>query len=591
MNIRRDILWRVYLVYTLVSLCALLVIWQIFRVQVISGPHWRTLADSLSTRFVRVAANRGNIYSDDGSLLATSLPEYDLRLDAAVMAADPETFNEKADSLATCLSALFKDKSRAEYQRVLRQAMHKKDRYYLLKSKVPYDKLQLIKSFPFFDLGQYHSGLIPVQQNKRIKPFGALAYRTIGYYTETVRPVGLEGAFREDIKGVDGKQLVERATGGIWLPVNPEAEESPEDGKDIISTININIQDVAQNSLSYYLAKNNASHGCVIVMEVSTGEIKAISNLTRSEDGSYQEKFNYAIGEATEPGSTFKLASYMVALSAGKLDTGTHVDVTGGTTKLYGHQIRDSEQGDHVLTVKQAFERSSNVAAAVLINNAYKKEPEAFTSAVMKLGLGTKLQLQIPGEALPRIKSPESRDWVPLSLPQMAYGYEIKVTPLQLLTFYNAVANEGKMISPLFVREIDLSGKPVRRFTARTINEHICSPLVLGKVRSMLEGVVSEGTAKSMRNDLYTIAGKTGTAQIAQGSGGYNVGGVKYQASFCGYFPASHPRYSMIIVMNNPSGGQYYAAQVATPVFLEIANKIYSTRMDMQNAYAVIDRR
>ena len=591
MNIRTDILWRVYLVYAIIFVCAFGVVFKLCKIQLVDGKKWTAMADSLSTRYMNIVANRGNIYADDGSLLATSLPEYELRLDAGVMADDPDLFHEKVDSLSACLAGVFHDRTATDYKRLLQKVCARKDRYVLLMNKVSYDKLKLIKTFPIFNQGQYHSGLIAIQLNKRIKPFGDLAQRTIGYYTKTVQPVGLEGAYREFLAGKDGKQLVERVAGGIWLPLRDEAEITPVDGSDIVSTINVNIQDVAQNSLLKYMSIHNAEHGCVVVMEVKTGEIKAIANLTRNASGKYDEKFNYAFGEAAEPGSTFKLASYMVALDDHKLDTNTLVNVNGGITKLYNHIIRDAEAGDHQITVKQAFEKSSNVAVATLINDRYKNEPARFTAGLYRLGLNQRLNLQVPGEARPRIKTPKSGDWSKLSLPQMAYGYEVVLTPMQMLTLYNGVANDGKIIAPLLVKEIDRLGKPVRQFESRVINPKMCSGSTLRKVRSMLEGVVLEGTAKSMHNKLYSIAGKTGTAQIAQGAAGYNVGGVKYQSSFCGYFPADRPRYSMIIVMNNPTGGQYYAAQVAGPVFLDIANKIYSTQLDMHQAYAVVAKK
>ena len=577
--------------YAIVAMCALAVVWQLCKIQLLEGHKWKAMADSLSIRYTNIAANRGNIYSDDGSLLATSLPEYELRLDAEVLSHNPDLLNAKIDSLSKCLATLFHEHSSSQYKHLLQTACRKNERYFLLGNKVSYPQLMQVKTFPIFNLGRYKSGLIAIQLNKRIKPFGNLAQRTIGYYTQTVQPVGLEGAYRNYLQGKDGKQLVELVAGGVWLPLHDEAELSPVDGNDIISTINVNIQDVAQNSLFHYMNLHNAEHGCVIVMEVASGEIKAIANLTRTSPGCYEEKYNYAIGEAAEPGSTFKLATYMVALDDHKLDTNTLVNVHGGTITLFNHQIRDAERGDQMLTVKQAFEKSSNVAAATLINNAYLNDPSRFTTGLMKLDLNKRLGLQIPGEAWPRIKTPSSADWSKLSLPQMAYGYEVALTPLQMLTLYNGVANNGKMIAPLFVKEIDHLGKPLKQFEGRIINPSMCKESTLRKIRKMLEGVVLEGTAKSMQNKLYTIAGKTGTAQIAQGKAGYNVGGVKYQASFCGYFPAEHPRYSMIIVMNDPTGGQYYAAEVAGPVFLDIANKIYSSQLDMHDAYAVVTQK
>ena len=322
----------------------------------------------------------------------------------------------------------------------------------------------------------------------------------------------------------------------------------------------------------------------LLVMEVATGEIKAIANFTRNKDGVYQEKLNYAISNAADPGSTFKLASYMTLFEQHKIDTNTIIDVQGGKYKVpKGPMITDAELGNDLMTAKKAFEGSSNVAAARFVYNAYNNNPKEFTDALYSYHLNEKLNLQIPGEGEPVVKNPKSRSWNKYyTLPEMAYGYEMKITPLQMLTFYNAVANNGKMIAPLLVKEIRRMGNTVEQFQARVINEKVCSDATLGKVKSMLEGVVTEGTAKSViKNKLYTVAGKTGTAQIANGSTGYGVNKT-YQASFCGYFPADHPKYSMIVVINHPTTkGIYLAAYVAGPVFRKIADKIYSSTLEI----------
>src|SRR5690606_30733103 len=363
MNIRTDIILRVYLAFGLIVLFAFAVLFKLFHVQFSEGDKWRAMADSLSTKFINVEAVRGNIYSVDGSLLATSVPEYDLRMDFLAGGIEKdEVFYEKVDSLAQKLSSYFKDKSSREYSRILRKARRDGERYFLIKRDVSHQQLTDIKQFPIFNMGRYRGGLIAVQKNKRIRPFSTLAARTIGYKNPNVQPVGLEGAYSEYIDGESGKRLMQRIAGGVWMPVNRDIEIAPKEGADIISTVDINLQDVAQNALEKQLIASNADHGCVILMEVKTGEIRAIANYTKVEEGVYREKFNYAIAESAEPGSTFKLASYLVGLDDGKFDLNDLVDTEDGRYKIYRNTIRDSHEGGGVMTVKQAFEESSNVA-------------------------------------------------------------------------------------------------------------------------------------------------------------------------------------------------------------------------------------
>jgi len=584
MNIRTDILLRVYIAFGLILLLAFAVLYKLYTVQFVQGNKWKGMADSLSTRFVNVEAVRGNIYSVDGSLLATSVPEYEIRMDMLAGGIEKdEDFYEKVDSLATKLSAFFGDKSSARYSEMLRDARHDKERYLLLKRNITHQELNEIRKFPILSMG-YQGGLIALEKNKRILPFSSLAARTIGYKNENVQPVGLEGAYGEYINGENGKRLMQRIAGGIWMPVNQDIEIAPIDGADIISTIDINMQDVAQNALRKQLIISDADHGCVILMEVATGEIRAIANFTKSDEGVYQEKFNYAISESLDPGSTFKLASYLALLEDKKVDTNTVVQTGDGSFMVYNKIIKESHEGFGNITVKKAFEQSSNVAAAKLVYYNYKDNPSQFTDRLYSVQLNEKLGLQIPGESTPVIKNPKNRSWSGLTLPQMAYGYEMQITPLQMLSFYNAIANNGKKVAPLFVREIRRLGNTVENFQARVINEKVCSDETLGKLRKMLEGVVEEGTGKDViKNPLYKVAGKTGTAQVADGASGYKSKKA-YQASFCGYFPADNPKYSMIVVLNNPKKGSYYAALVAGPVFREIADKLYASDIHMYDS-------
>jgi len=583
MNIRANILLRVYLAFGLIVLFALAVFLRLGQVQFVQGHKWRAMADSLSTRYVNVEATRGNIYSNDGSLLATSVPEYELRMDMfAGGIQDDKVFNEKVDSLAMKLSHFFQDKTPKEYARYLRTARQDSARYLLIHRKVGYSDLKTIRTFPLFNVGRYTGGLIAVQKNKRILPFKALAARTIGYKNENVKNgVGLEGAYKEYINGETGKRLMQRIAGGVYIPVNEEAEVAPKDGADIISTIDINMQDLAQSALEKQLIKCQADHGAVIVMEVATGEVRAVANFSKVSEGVYKEQFNYAIAGNQDPGSTFKLASYMALLEDKLVDTGTLVGT--GTYQIPGHTIKDSHGSIGTVTVKKAFEQSSNAAVAYLVNNRYKEDQSKFTDHLYDWHLNEKMVLQIPGEAQPVVKSPKNKSWSKtMTLPQMAYGYEMQLTPLKMLSFYNAVANNGKYIAPIFVKEIRRLGNPIEQFKARVINPKICSDVTLSKIKNMLEGVVIEGSGKRfVYNPLYPIAGKTGTAQVADANKGYKAN-KQYQASFVGYFPADKPKYSMIVVINDPKG-DYYGASVSGPVFREVADRIYASDMQMYN--------
>jgi cell division protein FtsI (penicillin-binding protein 3) len=588
MSIRTNILLRVYIAFGLILLLAAAVVIQLYKLQYVQGKKWRDMSSKISTRYQTVPAARGNIFSVNMNLLATSVPEYELHMDMfAGGIADDDIFNEKVDSLALRLSQLYPDKSERDYSRMLREARKDGSRYELVRRKVTFQELKQIRKFPIFNMGKYKGGLIIVEENKRVLPFRSLAARTIGYKNENVKnAVGLEGAYATYINGESGKRLMQRLAGNIWMPVNNGEEEiAPKDGADIISTIDENYQDVAQDALKKQLIKNQADHGCVVLMEVSTGEIRAIANFSRTKEGDYKEKLNYAISDAADPGSTFKLATYMTLLDQHKVDTNTIVNAEGGKYKFAnGPTITDTEHDNYGITVKKALEESSNVAAAKLVFQHYNNNPSEYTDKLYSYHLNERLGLQIPGEANPVVKNPKSRSWNKYyTLPEMAYGYEMKITPLQMLALYNAVANNGKMIAPIFVREIRRMGNTVEQFHARVINEKVCSDETLGKIKSMLEGVVTEGTGKNViKNSLYTVAGKTGTAQIANGAAGY--GAKTYQASFCGYFPANHPKYAMIVVINHPTQGDYLAAKVAGPVFREIADRVYSSDLEMNQA-------
>ena len=591
MSIRANILLRVYIAFGLILLLAGAVIVQLYRLQYTQGKKWRAMAQTHSTQYQTIEATRGNIYAADGSLLATSVPEYELHMDLlAGGIADDKVFEEKVDSLALKLSQFFHDKTPREYARMLREARNDSSRYQLIRRKVSYEDLAEIRKFPIFNMGKIRGGLIATAQNKRVLPYETLAARTIGYKNDNVKnAVGLEGAYASYIDGENGKRLVQRMPGNVWIPVNNGQEDiAPRDGADIISTIDVNFQDVAEKALKDQLIQTKADHGCVVLMEVATGEIKAIANFTKTGEGEYQEKYNYAISEAGDPGSTFKLATYMTLFDQHKIDTNSTIDADGGKFKVpKGPTITDVEHND-VMTAKQAFEESSNVAAAKFVYQHYNDNPWEFTDKLYSYHLNDKLNLQINGEGTPIVKNPKSHTWNKYyTLPEMAYGYEMKITPLQMLAFYNSVPNNGKMIAPILVKEIRRLGNTVVQFQARTINEKVCSDATLGKMKALLEGVVKEGTGKTLfKGSLFPVAGKTGTAQIANRNTGYGVTKT-YQASFCGYFPANHPKYSMIVVINHPTAGEYLAALVAGPVFKSIADRVYASDLQVSHAPAI----
>lgn len=589
MNIRKSILVRVYLAFGLMVFGALAVFAKLLHLQYVDGDKWKNIADSLTIQERVVEATRGNIYSVDGSLLATSVPEYEIRFDAmSIPTEHSDVFNNKVDSLASKLASFFKDKSARQYLVILKEARNKKQRYVLLKRAVSHQDLKVLKTFPLFKnfkVGKrrYPSSLVAVRQNKRILPFANLAARTIGYKNDEFR-VGLEGAYGDYIEGKSGAQMMQRIAGGVWVPLSREVEVAPVDGSDIISTIDVNMQDMAQRALGKQMKISNADEGCVILMEVQTGQIRAIANFTKDKDGEYREKFNYAIAQRADPGSTFKLASFLAALDDGYVDTTTRIDIGNGTYKVPSHTIRDSHAPKKsIISVKEAFQESSNVAITKMINQHYGSNPSKYTSKLHSWGLHEPLHLQIPGEGIPVVKTPESKSWSKLSLVQMAYGYELLLTPLQTLTLFNGVANNGKLIAPLFVKEIRHLGNTVERFEARVINKQMASPEAISKMRGLLEGVMNNGTGRRLRSPLYTSGGKTGTAQMADDSRGY--GARRYQSSFAGYFPAENPRYSMIVVIRNPRNG-YYGGSVAGPVFKELADMVYANDLKLHGTFA-----
>lgn len=560
---------------------ALLILGQIIKIQIFEGDMWKQRADSLTLSMVNISASRGNIFSSDGRLMSTSIPIYDIRMDTRAGGLTHEIFNSGVDSLSLCLSQLFKDRNPAEYRQAIRQARSRGERYFLVHRNVNYTDLQKLKTFPLFKMGRYKGGLRIDQREIRELPFRMLAARTIGSMRD-VKPVGIEASFNDDLKGVGGKRLMQKISGNIWMPVSDKDVVEPKDGNDIVTTIDINIQDVAENSLEEHLRKHNADHGCAILMEVATGEVKAIANLSRTKDGNYIEDFNYAIREASETGSTMKLASLLAAMDDNLIEPNDTVFVGNGEHNYFGQLMKDSHAPKSSrLSIQQAFETSSNVGVSMVIWSAYAKKPQKFIDKIKSFGLGSALGLEIEGEGDPMIKNTTDKSWSAVSLPWISIGYESKLTPLQVLTFYNSVANNGRVVKPRFVKEIRNHGRLITEFPTIIMRDSIASQDALLKARKMMEGVVQNGTASCLKSSAYKIAGKTGTAQIASSKYGYQKEHRAYLASFVGYFPADAPKYSCMVVVNSPSNDVYFGGAVAAPIFKEIADKVYSNRLEL----------
>ena len=582
MAVRDEIVWRSGVVYFAIALIAAALLIRILILQYVQHGKWAAMSEKYVFKTAEMPANRGDILATDGRLLASSVPYYTIYMDTRSTGMSGNTWSNGINGLSEGLSRLLGERSAAGWKQLITDARRKGDRYFLIKRKVDYETLKRLKSLPIFREGQYKGGMVTQVENMRILPNYGLAARTIGYLNQGSNgtEVGIEGAFDKDLAGKNGVAVEQRLTGGDWITVEGANSVESRDGNDVKTTLDIDLQDVATTALLNQLRKNNADHGCAVLMEVATGDIKAIANLELGDDGDYHETYNYAIAESTEPGSTFKLPSLMAAIEDGVIDTGDIVDTGTGSVKFYNKIIRDTkEEGYGKLTVKQVFEKSSNVGTSKLIYDHYKDRPKDFVNRLYAMRLNEKLNLQIKGEGTPLIRYPGDKLWSGLSLPMMSHGYEVQLTPLQILTFYNGVANDGRMMRPRFVTGILRNGNVIKSYDPEVIINSLASRSTIRKAKKMMEGVVEHGTATNLKNANYKIAGKTGTAQIARGKSGYRQGvRMSYQASFVGYFPAENPIYSCIVVVNSPSNGVYYGNIVAGTVFKEISDRVYATR-------------
>ncbi len=583
MDRKKYIVLRFGILYIILFVIAVFVVVSIFKLQFVRGAELKEKIEELKSIKKEIVANRGNILAEDGRELACSVPSYRIHMDMLAGGLTDDVFYKDVTRLAGQLSKFYKDASTATYSRQLIKARKDGKRYFLINSrKVSYTELQKIKQFPIFRLGKNRGGFVEEQFDNREKPFGILASRTIGSIygdREMGGKAGLEKAYEKELRGVNGTGTLTKIA-GRWI----NREEVPSvDGKDIVTTIDVELQDITENALLRQLKMQDARYGVAVLMEVQTGEVKAIANLVRSKPGKYIESYNFAIGDATEPGSTFKLVSMIIALEDGVVKLTDSIDAGSGRYRYFDRTMTDSHHGGFgKITVREAFEKSSNIGISRIISDNYKNEPAKFVDRVYSMGINETLGLDIPGEGKPVFRYPGEKYWSGVSLPWMSIGYEVQMTPLQILTFYNAIANNGVKVKPMFVKAILDHGEVVKTFEPQVLNHSICSKSTVEKVHDLLKGVVERGTATNIKSNKYKIAGKTGTAQIAYGTSGYHKNEIEYQGTFVGYFPADKPVYSCIVVVNAPSRDVYYANVVAGTVFKGISDRVYAQSFDRQ---------
>ena len=578
MSHKKELLSRAYIVLGGLSLFAMLLLGGTMKIGVIDADVWRERGDSSKLKFIDIEPDRGNILSEDGHLLATSVPLFDLHMDLQSEAMTDVIFNRHLDSLAYCLSKyVYSGQSPSSVKRKLIRRREAGDRYFLIKRNATYEDLTRIKKFPLIRLGKYTGGLIEERKSKRLKPFREIASRTIGLSRKNAQSIGLEGSFDDYLQGAAGKKLMQKVGNRVWVPVNDLSEIQPEKGKDIVTTLNMRIQDIAHTSLKNSLIEHEADFGAAVIMEVKTGAIKAMVNLDRGKNGSYWEAFNHAIGDATEPGSTFKLASMMALLEDGFIDIYDSVNINHGRAMFGRFKMKDAEWREWTnISIKHAFEISSNVGVAKLVDAKYGKtrKGDQYIKRLKQFGLSQKTNIEILGEATPNIKEAYSKDWnTVMTLPWMSHGYELTIAPIQTLAFYNAVANGGKRMKPFVVKEVKSAGQVLKTFHPQVVKKRIASKETIETAKVLLEGVAQRLNRSASKNPRYAFAGKSGTTKLEYWKS--DIG--KYQASFVGYFPAKDPLYSCIVLVNNPTKNGYYGGSVAGKVFQEIADKCMAT--------------
>ena len=590
MEVKRDILWRVYMAYIVMAVVCVVIFGKAFYIQQVQGSMWRGMSDSLHLKMQSIEADRGTIYSADGEMLSTSVPQFDIYVDFGadgLRQKNGELFYKNVDSLSYCLADLFQDRTQSAYKKILSSGYKKKDRYYLLKRKVSFQDYYKLRQFPLVRLGKNTSGFIAETRNIRLNPYQLLGYRTIGLERQNAQKIGLEQSYDTVLRGEEGKRLVRFIAGGVAVPVNNENEIEPENGKDIVTTLDTRIQEISENALMKMLIQSESQYGTCVVMETQTGQIKAIANLGQKQDGSYWEDYNYAL-RATEPGSTIKLATLLAVLSEGKTSINNMVEVGSTGNAFVGvRNVNDAERAPKpIMTVKECFEHSSNVGMSKIAYNTFGSQPEKFSKYLHQFRMDTMTGIDLRGEEKPRIAKTKRNTEGLSDMITMSFGYALQVTPMQTLTLYNAIANNGKMMKPYLVSGIKSDGINYKQIDPTVINEQIADPKIVRDAQECMKGVVTEGTAKGIFKDApYTVAGKTGTAHVADGVHGYDDG--IYQATFVGYFPADKPQYTCIVVIKTKAHAPlHYGGQLAAPVFKEISDRLYSMFVKTNMQYA-----
>ncbi len=590
MKRRTELLGRLYLCFFLFALVALLLVYKSLQIGVIEGEKWRSMGLQANIKTMPLQAERGRILADDGSPLASSQPFFDIRMDPNTKPLTDEYFADHVDSLAWYLHKhVDRDKSPSEYAAWLKQKRASGSRYIVLQNGVNYDQMEKFKTFPILKRGQFKGGLIIERQQRRLKTFKQLAARTIGIPEGNRPSVGLENYYNEDLTGKEGQQVVQRSVGDVWIPVSDVEVINPRRGADVKTTINIGLQDAAHTALERALRQNEADKGVAIVMEVETGAIKAIVNLRANGYGYYQELYNDAVGTPYEPGSTIKLASVMALLEDGYANKASMVDVDGGVARFYDRTLRDaSPHGMQEIDLQKVFEKSSNVGIAKLVTQHYRGEDKekTFVNRFKQFQLHKISGVDIKGEGQPLIKDGiyGQQDWFGTSLPWMSCGYELTMTPLQVLNLYSAVANDGKMMKPYLVSEVAHADGRVITQKPKVLKSKIASNYTIKTAQELLSGVVERGTATNIQSPWIKLAGKTGTTQFDYANTQNKK--TKYISSFAGYFPADEPRYSCIVVVFNPKQKDYYGSRVAAPVFKEIAESTVRLNLEMMSEFA-----
>lgn len=581
MNVRRDIRFRVYLAFSGICLLGLAIIVKAALIQVKDGASLRARAQSMSLRTDTIFAERGNIYTEDGTMLCSTIPQFDVHLDMAVIKKD--TFYKNVDSIAWKLSGLFHDRTAAQYKTDLIAAYKDSARYYELGTKIPYDKFLELRTFPVFRKGPRLGGMIVSTRNTRDNPYGFLALQTVGKYQpaiwrdkKLVRNVkGLEAMYDSLLSGKNGWYMSRRIAPTKWASIEGSRIEA-ENGKDIVTTIDIGIQNIAEHALLDALKHYNCWNGTCIVMETATGKIRAMANLgTDLDKQTYAEDKNYALTLA-EPGSTFKIVTLLSLLKDGLINVEDIVNCYGGQRQFAHRVMHDSHHGLGSMPIKNAYAQSSNVAMGSLAYEHYYKSPERFIKHIKELHLNSKTGIDLFGETKAIVTEPHEKNlWNAATLPWLATGYGVMITPLHTCMIYNAVANNGRMMKPYLVSSVREYGREVRHIEPTVLEESVASPEVIAQLKKCTEEVVLSGTGKHIQSPYYKIAGKTGTAQVCDKGIPYSA--RVYQGSFVGYFPADNPRYTMIVVIRTKkNSGSYYGGTIAAPVFRMVADKIFA---------------